>query len=75
MLVFIPEACKNRSLDDSLYITPLIQIILNVKPLSCPLIRTLASVFKSQKHCTSLISEIIITEVVVEAPICLRLKV
>jgi hypothetical protein len=75
MLFFISEACDNRNLDDSFYISSLIQIILHIKPLSRLFILPFASVRRSREHCTHLISKVITTKFVVKALSCLYLKV
>ena len=72
---FIPEACTNRPLHDSFYISSLFQIVIHKQPFFCPFIQPFASVRKSQEQNTFLISKVIVAKVIVKAPSCLHLKV
>jgi hypothetical protein len=63
------------SLNNSLNITSLVQIILHIEPLLRPFVWPFASVHENQKHNAFSVSNIIVAEVVMEDPSCLRLKV
>jgi hypothetical protein len=71
----IPEACMDGSLNNSLKITPLFQIILYIEPLLRTFVWPLASAHKSRKHSAFSVSKIIATKVVMKAPSFLRLEV